>query len=54
MVDNIPYVATMSPIVVGLVEQNGGQGEAQVLWWVPAWVQAWVPAWAPVWAPVWR
>ncbi|MFC4012508.1 ArsB/NhaD family transporter [Nonomuraea purpurea] len=34
LVDNIPYVATMSPIVEQLV-QAGGEG-AQVLWWALA------------------
>jgi Na+/H+ antiporter NhaD/arsenite permease-like protein len=33
IVDNIPYVATMSPIVADLVQANGGIGSAQVLWW---------------------
>ncbi|RVX40319.1 Na+/H+ antiporter NhaD/arsenite permease-like protein [Nonomuraea polychroma] len=33
IVDNIPYVATMSPIVEGLVEANGGH---DVLWWALA------------------
>ncbi|MDP4506741.1 ArsB/NhaD family transporter [Nonomuraea turcica] len=33
IVDNIPYVATMSPIVEGLVEANGGD---DVLWWALA------------------
>ncbi|MEU8265557.1 ArsB/NhaD family transporter [Sphaerisporangium sp. NPDC049002] len=33
IVDNIPYVATMSPIVADLVQANGGNGHAQVLWW---------------------
>ncbi|MEU8109279.1 SLC13 family permease, partial [Nonomuraea muscovyensis] len=32
VVDNIPYVATMSPIVAELVEASGGE-QAQVLWW---------------------
>ncbi|GAA5044651.1 Na+/H+ antiporter NhaD/arsenite permease-like protein [Thermocatellispora tengchongensis] len=32
IVDNIPYVATMSPIVAELV-QAGGDGPTQVLWW---------------------
>ncbi|MER6008933.1 ArsB/NhaD family transporter [Nonomuraea angiospora] len=36
IVDNIPYVATMSPIVDGLVQANGGDGPAQVLWWALA------------------
>jgi Na+/H+ antiporter NhaD/arsenite permease-like protein len=31
IVDNIPYVATMSPVVVGLVPTMPGDGEA--LWW---------------------
>ncbi|MFI7618337.1 ArsB/NhaD family transporter [Nonomuraea terrae] len=36
VVDNIPYVATMSPIVADLVQANGGNGPAQVLWWALA------------------
>ncbi|GGQ26412.1 ArsB/NhaD family transporter [Streptosporangium pseudovulgare] len=36
IVDNIPYVATMSPIVAELVNANGGNGPAQVLWWALA------------------
>ncbi|MEV0584561.1 ArsB/NhaD family transporter [Nonomuraea sp. NPDC050310] len=36
VVDNIPYVATMSPIVEGLVQANGGDGPGQVLWWALA------------------
>ncbi|SEL86314.1 ArsB/NhaD family transporter [Nonomuraea pusilla] len=36
IVDNIPYVATMSPIVTDLVHANGGNGPAQVLWWALA------------------
>ncbi|GAA2588712.1 ArsB/NhaD family transporter [Winogradskya consettensis] len=36
IVDNIPYVATMSPIVADLVDANGGLGHAQVLWWALA------------------
>ncbi|WP_084962886.1 SLC13 family permease [Thermoactinospora rubra] len=36
IVDNIPYVATMSPIVAELVEAGGGSGPAQVLWWALA------------------
>jgi Na+/H+ antiporter NhaD/arsenite permease-like protein len=32
IVDNIPYVATMSPIVADLVAADG-TGESQVLWW---------------------
>ncbi|MEV0595182.1 ArsB/NhaD family transporter [Nonomuraea cavernae] len=35
IVDNIPYVATMSPIVEQLVEAGGGE-QAQVLWWALA------------------
>ncbi|MEO3867609.1 ArsB/NhaD family transporter [Nonomuraea sp. B12E4] len=35
IVDNIPYVATMSPIVAELVQAGGGHG-AQVLWWALA------------------
>jgi Na+/H+ antiporter NhaD/arsenite permease-like protein len=33
VIDNIPYVATMSPVVADLVHANGG---AQVLWWALA------------------
>ncbi|GAA1311435.1 membrane protein [Planotetraspora silvatica] len=33
IVDNIPYVATMSPITADLVQANGGNEHAQVLWW---------------------
>ncbi|WP_342775981.1 ArsB/NhaD family transporter, partial [Nonomuraea mesophila] len=36
IVDNIPYVATMSPIVAELVEAGGGHEQAQVLWWALA------------------
>jgi Na+/H+ antiporter NhaD/arsenite permease-like protein len=36
IVDNIPYVATMSPIVSELVNAEGGTGHAQVLWWALA------------------
>ena len=36
IVDNIPYVATMSPIVADLVDANGGSDQAQVLWWALA------------------
>ena len=36
VVDNIPYVATMSPIVADLVQANGGNEQAQVLWWALA------------------
>nr|WP_221475101.1 ArsB/NhaD family transporter [Sphaerisporangium rubeum] len=35
IVDNIPYVATMSPIVEQLV-QAAGPGDGQVLWWALA------------------
>lgn len=34
IIDNIPYVATMSPIVATLVESHGSNG--QVLWWALA------------------
>ncbi|MQA77365.1 MAG: hypothetical protein GEV10_02600 [Streptosporangiales bacterium] len=33
IVDNIPYVATMSPVVADLVQSSGGNSQAQVLWW---------------------
>jgi Na+/H+ antiporter NhaD/arsenite permease-like protein len=36
IVDNIPYVATMSPIVDELVTASGGMERAQVLWWALA------------------
>ncbi|CAA9372435.1 MAG: Na+/H+ antiporter NhaD and related arsenite permeases [uncultured Nocardioidaceae bacterium] len=35
LVDNIPYVATMAPVVAVLVENNGGS-ESTVLWWALA------------------
>lgn len=33
IVDNIPYVATMSPVVADLVRASGGPDSGQVLWW---------------------
>ncbi|SDK49243.1 SLC13 family permease [Nonomuraea jiangxiensis] len=36
VVDNIPYVATMSPIVADLVQAAGGNEHAQVFWWALA------------------
>jgi Na+/H+ antiporter NhaD/arsenite permease-like protein len=33
VVDNIPYVATMSPVVAELVAANGGGESTDVLWW---------------------
>jgi Na+/H+ antiporter NhaD/arsenite permease-like protein len=33
IVDNIPYVATMSPIVADLVSVHGGGPQAESLWW---------------------
>ena len=35
VVDNIPYVATMSPVVADLVEaaREAGAAQADVLWW---------------------
>ncbi|WP_202919445.1 ArsB/NhaD family transporter [Saccharothrix deserti] len=33
IVDNIPYVATMSPIVSDLVDAQGGGPQAESLWW---------------------
>ncbi|MGH8793002.1 MAG: SLC13 family permease [Stackebrandtia sp.] len=33
IVDNIPYVATMSPIVGQLVDGAGNTSQSQVLWW---------------------
>jgi Na+/H+ antiporter NhaD/arsenite permease-like protein len=36
IVDNIPYVATMAPLVADLVEANEGAANATVLWWALA------------------
>jgi Na+/H+ antiporter NhaD/arsenite permease-like protein len=36
IVDNIPYVATMSPLVKDLVDAGGGAPEAEALWWALA------------------
>ncbi|WP_432994510.1 ArsB/NhaD family transporter [Dactylosporangium sp. CA-233914] len=36
IVDNIPYVATMSPIVADLTAADGGAGGPHVLWWALA------------------
>lgn len=36
LVDNIPYVATMSPVVAGLVSSQGGGPQASSLWWALA------------------
>jgi len=36
LVDNIPYVATMSPVVAELVSANGGGAQAESLWWALA------------------
>ncbi|GAB3430979.1 ArsB/NhaD family transporter [Flindersiella endophytica] len=36
IVDNIPYVATMSPIVADLVQAGGGGSGSHVLWWALA------------------
>jgi Na+/H+ antiporter NhaD/arsenite permease-like protein len=33
LVDNIPYVATMSPVVAELAQATGHSGQADVLWW---------------------
>jgi Na+/H+ antiporter NhaD/arsenite permease-like protein len=33
IVDNIPYVATMSPVVAELVNADGSGDQSQVLWW---------------------
>ena len=33
IVDNIPYVATMSPVVAELVHSQGSGQDSQVLWW---------------------
>ena len=36
IVDNIPYVATMSPLVQGLVDSGAGAPQAEALWWALA------------------
>ncbi|HWM06624.1 MAG TPA: SLC13 family permease, partial [Actinophytocola sp.] len=36
IVDNIPFVAAMSPIVADLVSTHGGGDQAQSLWWALA------------------
>jgi Na+/H+ antiporter NhaD/arsenite permease-like protein len=33
IIDNIPYVATMSPIVAEIVAGHGANDDSQVLWW---------------------
>jgi Na+/H+ antiporter NhaD/arsenite permease-like protein len=36
IVDNIPYVATMAPLVAGIVASSGGAPGAKALWWALA------------------
>ena len=36
IVDNIPYVATVTPLVQGLVDAGGGASQADALWWALA------------------
>ena len=36
IVDNIPYVATMAPLVNDLVDASGGNPHAHALWWALA------------------
>jgi Na+/H+ antiporter NhaD/arsenite permease-like protein len=36
IVDNIPYVATMSPVVAEMVHADGNTSQSQVLWWALA------------------
>jgi Na+/H+ antiporter NhaD/arsenite permease-like protein len=36
IVDNIPYVATMSPVVAEMVNASGHTSQSQVLWWALA------------------
>jgi Na+/H+ antiporter NhaD/arsenite permease-like protein len=36
IVDNIPYVATMSPVVADMVNADGNASQSQVLWWALA------------------
>lgn len=33
VIDNIPFVASVSPIVEEIVAASGGTGEAGMLWW---------------------
>jgi Na+/H+ antiporter NhaD/arsenite permease-like protein len=33
IVDNIPYVATISPVVAEMVQADGNTSQSQVLWW---------------------
>jgi Citrate transporter len=36
VIDNIPYVATTSPVVAEMVNANGDTDQSQVLWWALA------------------
>jgi Na+/H+ antiporter NhaD/arsenite permease-like protein len=36
VIDNIPYVATMSPVVADMVQANGNTDQSKVLWWALA------------------
>ena len=36
IIDNIPYVATMTPLVQNLVDAGGGSEQAHALWWALA------------------
>ncbi|HET6728576.1 MAG TPA: SLC13 family permease [Jiangellaceae bacterium] len=36
IVDNIPYVATISPVVAEMINANGNTSRSQVLWWALA------------------
>lgn len=36
VVDNIPYVATMTPLVQDLVDSGGGSAQSDALWWALA------------------
>ena len=36
IVDNIPYVATMTPLVQDLVDSGGGSAQSEALWWALA------------------
>jgi Na+/H+ antiporter NhaD/arsenite permease-like protein len=36
IIDNIPYVATTSPVVADMVNSNGNTSQSQVLWWALA------------------
>jgi Na+/H+ antiporter NhaD/arsenite permease-like protein len=50
IIDNIPYVATVAPLVADLVDAGGGAPEANALWWALA-LGADLGATPPQWVP---